>query len=138
MRRYAPISNSEEMEGELEEAISVEEPKTDPKDAMIEVYLNDETNVVEFKMVSRSKYKAKPTSARSCWNFCGICRSCYVLSWVVTTSVFTPGLLGEVGASGDIQITGVKVLGGTGHGLIMVENMEQSRAKSTVSLIFLR
>ena len=49
---------SEEKEGEMEDAISVEEPKTDPKDAMIEVYLNDETNVVEFKMVSRSKHKA--------------------------------------------------------------------------------
>ena len=42
-----------------ESTIGEEEPETEPKDAMIQVYLNDQTNEVEFKMVSRSRHKEK-------------------------------------------------------------------------------
>ena len=41
-----------------ESTIDEEEVETKPMDAMIQVYLNDQTNKVEFKMVSRSRHKA--------------------------------------------------------------------------------
>ena len=51
--------DARDSEGNEGVATGQKEPETDPKDAMIQVHLNDQTNEVEFKMVSRSMHKER-------------------------------------------------------------------------------